>query len=44
MTDQRDHLLQKYVGSQRLALSAVNAQNERAKFKTLSKWMGGNAN
>ncbi|TNV87379.1 hypothetical protein FGO68_gene17557 [Halteria grandinella] len=42
LTIERDFLLQKYLGAQKLAFSSVKAQNDRAKSKTLSKWLSQN--
>ena len=42
LTVQRDLLLVRYVGSQKLALSSIRAQNDRAKSKVFSKWLSQN--
>ncbi|CDW80517.1 UNKNOWN [Stylonychia lemnae] len=39
LTGQRDFLLRRYVGSQRLALAASKAQVNKTKQKALSKWI-----
>lgn len=40
LEDQRDLLVRRYVGSQRLALAASTASSDRAKFKAFSHWIG----
>lgn len=42
LTEQRDLLLQRYVGSQRLALAVINGQNEIAKQKAIARWANTN--
>ena len=43
LTDQRDLLLKRYVGAQRLALAVINGKHEVAKQKAISRWTSTNA-